>query len=352
MMTQDLISSPAAGVAEPAGRPALVFLLYDSRSGSTMFASLLSRFEELAVTVENFFAMELLESPRRPLMADTLPVFVDDLFRSKIMLDTGLSPEAVLTALRRVGDPTDDRAMIEAFYDLYFEAVDPHGADVRVVKCAPYPHLAELQRTLPDARYLHIVRDGRDVLASKKSSVNVGGRSMERSVLKAALDWRWKVRAARALGDACHLVRYEDLVSETDGTLAHVLDFLGVSDLKREAGTEAFDARIGHRQAHLHTRVGKAVDSTSVARWKTGLRPWESRVYTYVAGAELGSLGYDVEVQPPSALDFARATAEFGWVRLTNLAATVRAGNLRYRLASHRAKRRASRHRGSKQFYD
>jgi Sulfotransferase family len=91
----------------------------------------------------------------------------------------------------------------------------------RYALCVDY-----LNELFPTCQVVHVVRDGRDVVASHRDRWGYG------SALKAVKKWPWYVATARAAGarlpaDRYHEVRYEDLVTDPEGTLRQLLDFLG-----------------------------------------------------------------------------------------------------------------------------
>ncbi|MEQ1901714.1 MAG: sulfotransferase [Devosia sp.] len=84
-------------------------------------------------------------------------------------------------------------------------------------------HLPLIRRTVPSARVIIMVRDGRDVTAS------IGRR--ERGNFKAGLD-RWVLDtglAAKERNSAdVFIQRYEDLVADPEGAIRRICTFLGV----------------------------------------------------------------------------------------------------------------------------
>jgi hypothetical protein len=86
---------------------------------------------------------------------------------------------------------------------------------------------------LPDARFVHLVRDGRDVVASLLRAADGWGHDWAPgSARAAAAHWRVDIEACRSIArmtGAYHEVRYEQLVSESGAhVLREVLDFCGV----------------------------------------------------------------------------------------------------------------------------
>ncbi len=110
--------------------------------------------------------------------------------------------------------------------------------DRRVVESTPHSllHMGMLARIFPRARFVHVVRDGRDVAASL-----VGRQWMDpatgenvwccQSVGEAATYWAHMVSAIREQAEMLpgrYLeIRYEDLVSQPEFVMRHVMAFLG-----------------------------------------------------------------------------------------------------------------------------
>jgi hypothetical protein len=88
-------------------------------------------------------------------------------------------------------------------------------------------HLDQIDLLFPTCQVVHIIRDGRDVVASHRD------RWGYLSALKAVRKWPWYVRAARRAGARLaaqgryHEVRYENLVTDPEPTLRELLGFLG-----------------------------------------------------------------------------------------------------------------------------
>ncbi len=102
-------------------------------------------------------------------------------------------------------------------------------------------NLDMLHAIFPEARFIHLVRDGRDCAVSgwfhnqRCSPDWVRGNfpSLSSYVALFAREWASDLAAAGAFADrhpeTCLTLRYEDLVADTAGQLAHVLAFLGIT---------------------------------------------------------------------------------------------------------------------------
>jgi len=93
-------------------------------------------------------------------------------------------------------------------------------------------HLLRIKKDFPDARIIHLIRDGRDVALSldKRGWSRPLPWDRDKGLLAAGLYWEWIVRKGRKLGSMLQPdyleVRYEDLVTEPAETLKRLADFL------------------------------------------------------------------------------------------------------------------------------
>ena len=154
-------------------------------------------------------------------------------------------------------------------------------------------HMATIARMLPDAKFIHIIRDGRDVGASMVSAAKRQHFGAEEA-RGAAEDWSRFTSNARKSGKEFGAQRYMEVRYETllkdDGTLlGSVFDFLGLAVEPAEA------AAIVARNAFTK----KAVSAADPARkadpnltWRDRLSLRERYRFDRVAGPLLVELGY------------------------------------------------------------
>lgn len=229
-----------------------VFLVGCPRSGTTLLQSLLHAHREILSLPETHFFQQLLasdesrqcerpeyeaglgrrrwrERKRHALAAFGLvaPQRVHRAWRS--LVEAGLDAQA----------PTGmDRWRLVAHARAFTEAMDAHCLAHRksawLEKTPDHLYYIEaIQRHLPDARFIHVVRDGEEVVASLHRAAQAFAPwrpylDVERCVS------RWSRAVAESLrwiDDPRHrLVRYEDLVAAPALALHQVLGFLGCAD--------------------------------------------------------------------------------------------------------------------------
>ena len=157
-----------------------------------------------------------------------------------------------------------------------------------------------IQQFLPNARFIHIIRDGRDVAVSMMAARRQIGFGPA-TVSSAAKMWKKCVRAAQEDGrysDQYLEVRYENLSTATVDVLKSVLDFCdvpaSVEDVAAIVETYTFEkmkaSRIGPtgkiKVKEGHYRKGK------IGSWKEELDPVQRYLFDKIAGDLLRELGY------------------------------------------------------------
>ncbi len=206
-----------------------VFVVGSGRSGTTLlYHMLLSAggfviyrtevqiFETLAPAYGGFRSRRMREA------------FLRDWFASEHFQRSGLPAEEIgprfLEECRSAGD----------FQRMLLSSMARMQGAIRWADCTPMNLLLmpEIRRSFPDARFLHIHRDGRDVALSLSRLRWIQPMPWDRDdwTIPAAVHWEWVLEKGRRLGKkmgkAYMEVRYEDLVTEPRSTLRTIQDFI------------------------------------------------------------------------------------------------------------------------------
>lgn len=145
----------------------------------------------------------------------------------------------------------------------------------------------------PDAHYLWIVRDFRDVLISSVASTMLGHGHAMASDAPVEDRWNWIARWIDHIGsiaegdDHFQLVRYENLIQDPRGVLGPVLERLG---LDVDDGLASF---LDGGSGELFSVHGTTSSPTeSIARWKRDLPAEHLQVANQILGSHLEAHGY------------------------------------------------------------
>jgi hypothetical protein len=166
----------------------------------------------------------------------------------RLWCDFGIAAEAFVRAAARLPDGAGPAPVLRLFYRLYGERFGkPRGGDKTPMHLL---HLRRIAAVLPEARFVHIIRDGRDVALSWRKT----WFAPSRDVVKLVGLWRDWVAAARREGAGLPYleVRYEDLIGDPAGQLARICHFL---DLAFEPAMLDYHRRSADRLAEHNALV-------------------------------------------------------------------------------------------------
>lgn len=159
-------------------------------------------------------------------------------------------------------------------------------------------HMERVKADIPNALFVHIIRDGRDIALSLKK---MGGfsplpwdRGETRSLVATALYWEWMVRQGREHGrkfPADYIeIRYEDLMTKPRETLATLGVFIE-HDLDYDKITNAGLGRLSETNSSFREEVAKE-QVNPLGRWKERLSPAAVAAIEGTVGKCLEETGY------------------------------------------------------------
>jgi hypothetical protein len=145
----------------------------------------------------------------------------------------------------------------------------------------------------PDSFFLFMLRDGRDIAASRK---NVG--NFNQTIQKVARSWlRQTIKFEKFISNnGVHgmLVRYENLAKKPKNELKKVLDFLGLPWNEKVLKFYELNLTIHQKpEGHLSGRQIKSpINTESIGRWKKELDQKEIDEFESIASKTLKKYGY------------------------------------------------------------
>ena len=182
------------------------------------------------------------------------------------------------------------------------------------------PELAEL---FPTSRFIHLIRDGRDVTLSY-ADVPFGPTN----VAKAAE--LWANRVAKGLRDGRELERgryieilYTDLVEDNEGEIKDICAFISAdfdpSMLDPQETKKGALARADKYNKHVTEQPIRRVRS-----WKTDMPPEHVEIFEAVAGDLLSELGFERRYPNPSSIARLKARAGMAGLPVSKIRSLTR----------------------------
>ena len=203
--------------------PPAPFVVGATRSGTTLLRLMLDAHSEIAIPSETHFIPDLIKSRER--YGASRERMVEMLVSHRRWGDFQIEPEelserwGVLEARGELNGP----AAVREFFKIYGEK---HGGPPRWGDKTPgyVKHMREIQLYLPEARFIHLIRDGRDV------ALSILKQSFGPETIEAAAE-RWRSRVLRGRSQQDYLgyymeVKFEDLVLDTEGQLRRICEFI------------------------------------------------------------------------------------------------------------------------------
>ncbi len=277
-----------------------VFIAGCDRSGTTMLGDILGATAASFATPESQWIHTLSRRLHRRVFADPAAAvaWLRADFRFAVWeLDL---PAAEFEALV---DLDDTAQTVCAVLRAYVERNVPEkaGADVWVDHTPDnFKHYPVLRALFPDARYVHIVRDGRAVFQSVRN-----------------LDWgpnnaysgsrHWAERLDEAMGvemaeqDNCLRVRYEDILADPAATISEICRFAGLD--YSEQMLEGGGLILPEFTRGQHQLVGRRPDASRVDAWRSKLSPREITVFEAYEPTRsyMTTFGYAPDSEPAQA---------------------------------------------------
>jgi hypothetical protein len=267
-----------------------------ARSGTTLLQAMVHSHPRLAMPPENRFVMpvyggrvefgDLRQSENRDAVARAITA------KGTKFRDLGVKPTHVYRRVHEV--PPTIGSMLGAVLELFAKRFGKQRwGDKRPNYIQDLDVVLEL---FPDAQIIHMIRDGRDCVASLKRmpwwtfgyppSVYKWARAID-----TGLEARERLRP-----DQYHEVRYEDLVADPRLHLEKLCAFLdedfddAMLEHHQESETKVPEYKDWHEQVH------RPVTSNAVQRWQRELDDQEIRLFEHVAGRQLEAVGYEHSV--------------------------------------------------------
>jgi protein-tyrosine sulfotransferase len=290
----DLFRRPKVTATLGSDYPSPFFIVGSGRSGTTLLRSILQEHPALNIPPETMGRLpNMIKKYFRYGGADwedlvTICLAEFQSFDTFSFWQTDLEP--VQQQLRQL--PKNERSLDRIIHDIYRAHGGSHkpGA-TRWGDKSPFNtlRLSWLDRVFPDAQYIEIIRDGRDVARSYRQA------DLMPDLASGAQRWEQSIRAVtrfkRKAGNRVHSLRYENLVADPESEIRKVCNFLNLD--YRSSMITARDSELGDTSLEHMQNVTQPISEASIGKWKETLTAEELKRLQNEIGQTLKQLGYE-----------------------------------------------------------
>ncbi len=273
-----------------------IFIIGCERSGTTLIRLILHSHPNIALPPQTKFLKKIYKRRLqwRNLANEENRIklshwFTDHFDNHTKLPDLGLEAGDIRKEI--VSSATSLGAAATGVFKLYSRKFNkPRWGDKR-----PYyiKYVKQLLALFPDAQIIHVVRDGRDCIASLMKMP-----WWKKDLAYTILNWQEAIqegkRANRSLPVEQFIeIRYEDFVSHPEKWARELCRFLGEkynSDMLKFQ--EIADIAVPDYKMPWHSATRQPISSTAIGRWQRDLEKWQVRLIEKTTGRELKEWGY------------------------------------------------------------
>jgi len=286
------VSAPAPR-GDPASGGVPFFIVGSGRSGTTLLRLILSGHSRIEIPPETWFILPLVRRfpLREPLKPEQVRAVAEVMTHNYRWPDMGIAADAFRAQAMSLAKP----CLVDLIDIVYRHHLAAAGKPRIGDKTPPYIEIIpQLSALYPDAKFIHLLRDGRDVAISyiDLKWQFPGCRCYERN-----FEWTRALRFREAYRNSkidwkILDVTYEDLVREPEAVIRRICAFLGEEfEPRMLAWAERVD-KVPERERVIHPRLAHPLSEAAVARWRTKLSGFECFIMEACLRRDLRRWGY------------------------------------------------------------
>lgn len=271
-----------------------IFIVGCGRSGTTILRLILNRHSSIAIPEETWYFPQLFRD-----LPDLLarPDWRKSVAARILELNKNHFPDLSIDALAAVLRATERNDLPNIISAVNREFMLREGKVRWGDKTPGYVrHLQLIKDLFPEAKIIHVVRDGRDVVPSLLKYWSVGPQTND--FVETAFYWRKQVFSGmkdgpRIFGSDYVEVRYEDLVAQPEATVRLICDFIG-EDFESKMLVPGNAERRFTPNWEWHSETTKDINSDNAFKWKGRLSYYKIFVIQLIGREILRKFSYEL----------------------------------------------------------
>ena len=270
------------------------FIIGSGRSGNTLLRSILSGNSDISIPPESYripFAIKKFHIFNNRDWEDIVPQVLKEFEDCKEFYTWEIDITDVQKRLENIAD--SKKTLSNIFDELFCTYTEKHSPGSKIWGDKTPMNTLYLDwvgTVFPRSKFIHIIRDGRDVASSYLK--------MDRydTILEAANRWINSIELAQSFGSKIKEnymeIRYEELVTKPEDVIKYTCDFLDIDyDSKMLDHTKQVK-KLGDTDKEHHSNLSKPISSDSVGKWRNNLSESDQESITKLLHKHLQRLGY------------------------------------------------------------
>ena len=270
------------------------FIIGSGRSGNTLLRSILSGNSDISIPPESYrfpFAIKKFHIFNNRNWEDIISQVLKEFEDCKEFYTWEIDIKDVQKRLENIAD--SKRTLSNIFDELFCTYAEKHSPKSKIWgDKTPMNtlYLDWIGPVFPYSKFVHIIRDGRDVASSY---LKMGRYD---TILEAVNRWINSIELAQSFGSKIKEnymeIRYEELVTNTESEIQRICDFLNIQydsamlDHTKQVG------KLGDTDKSHHSNLSKPISSESIGKWKSNLSESDQESITKLLHKHLNRLGY------------------------------------------------------------
>ncbi len=273
------------------------FIIGSQRSGTTLLRLILNAHSKIAIPEEGTFWMPLLrrykKKPYKNISKKELKNILSYIVKNHQFKLWCIDPAPLIENILK-SEQSSLRDLMKLFYEYY---ANVQNKEIWGDKTPSFFRMIPvLHKLFPEARFIHIVRDGRDLYLSWKKL-----NPLMKFVSLSAIEWKYKVNKirddlSRIPSEKWIEIKYENLVKNPKNIVKGICDFLEIN--YEEKMLEFWKQSHKYIGKHHSELIFKPISSKSVGKYKKELSYKDLRKYEILAQDLLKIYGYNIETRP------------------------------------------------------
>jgi Sulfotransferase family len=312
-----MVKTPSEAVPKAPSQSPSLFVFSSGRSGTTLLVSILNASQQIHIPAESDFLARAFSHYQFKQRFETedyqeaVRIFKSSSQHQGWNLDTNY-----LLSYLEARRPQSFADLISTISEAYHASEGTQDLMWGIKAPVLIASLDRIQTVFPDAKLIHIVRDGRDVYLSynkihARSEVSGQPKFGPKGVWTNALYWVDGLRRVEAeqagvketeadLPNRIYELRYEDLLTAPQTTLENLCQFLGVpyTPMMHEnfASVERNQKLIKNDFLQtIHAKLGGKLDATNIHKYRQQMSRRDRLIFELLTLPYLKKYGYDVE---------------------------------------------------------